>query len=91
MLLGRLPVKLLNMELIRNPLKEDYDLDKMLGLGPVQPRNVVFKSTDVLVAGAAESVLFLCTKPTPKICFKLHRFSHETSSFRALIFVSEML
>ena len=46
------------MELIRNPLKEDHEVEKMLDLGPVQPRNVVFKSTDVLVAGRLKSLKF---------------------------------
>ena len=39
-------------------VESDSDLDKALSQGPIQPRNVVFKTTSVLVSGKAKSLKF---------------------------------
>lgn len=46
------------MELLRNPLEEEYDLAKLLALGPVQPRNIAFKVTPVLSGGRLKCLKF---------------------------------
>jgi hypothetical protein len=47
-----------SISLYRNPFKEEYLIDKLLSLGPVQPKGIVRKSTNVLVSGRLKSLKF---------------------------------
>ena len=43
-----------SIELYRNPLAEEIEIDRLISLGPVQPKDVNFKVTTVLVRQAEE-------------------------------------
>lgn len=48
----------MELQTFRNPLKEDnLDVEKLLVLGPVQPRNIDRNGTTVLVSGKLVSAI----------------------------------
>ena len=45
-----------SIELYRNPLAEDIEIDRLISLGPVQPKDVNFKVTNLFGVRQAEEL-----------------------------------